>query len=144
MGLTKSTKFQIFNRDGWTCFYCGNRLCRSIKDGTSDAYSREELATWACIDHVVPISAGGTDAHSNLVTSCRLCNARKGKRTLEEYRQKVSRSHNNYGRMADLLQEALSTSSTPFDEQVEIAIGWLAEQLPVVTFYGERDREVAA
>jgi 5-methylcytosine-specific restriction endonuclease McrA len=35
-----------------------------------------------CIDHVVPLSKGGTNDTSNLVPCCRPCNSRKGNRLL--------------------------------------------------------------
>ncbi len=50
--------------------YCGTRY----KDG---ALTR---------DHVVPISRGGRDRWSNVVTACKSCNTRKGNRNPEEAR----------------------------------------------------------
>lgn len=43
--------------------------CRSMRDLT--------------VDHIVPLSRGGTDALANLQFLCRSCNARKGTNTLE-------------------------------------------------------------
>jgi len=58
----------IFERDDWTCQYCG-----------------QKLPLGECsIDHVVPISQGGSDDRSNLVTACMLCNDKKGARTPEQ------------------------------------------------------------
>lgn len=57
---------EIFSRDGHACIYCG---------------SRERLE----LDHVVPRSRGGSNAHANLATCCRSCNASKGARTPEEW-----------------------------------------------------------
>ncbi len=53
------------------CHYCGkvvNQNDRRFGDG-------------ATIDHVKPISKGGTNDPSNLVLSCRSCNSKKGNRT---------------------------------------------------------------
>ena len=36
------------------------------------------------VDHVVPLSRGGTDTLDNLVAACSDCNSRKGWRLLEE------------------------------------------------------------
>ena len=44
------------------CRYCGDDL----------TFRR------ACLDHVVPKSAGGTNRRSNLVLCCRTCNRMKG------------------------------------------------------------------
>lgn len=56
---------RIFERDGYTCRYCGN-----------GEYPRD----WLVVDHVDPV--GATD-DANLVTACRPCNKRKGGRTPE-------------------------------------------------------------
>ena len=62
------TNRELFLRDASLCMYCGTRH----KDG---ALTR---------DHVLPISRGGLDRWSNVVTACRPCNTRKGNRTPEE------------------------------------------------------------
>lgn len=56
---------RIYARDGYACRYCG---------------SVENLS----LDHVKPVSRGGGDQPSNLVTCCRSCNSRKHARTPEE------------------------------------------------------------
>lgn len=56
----------IFARDGHCCQYCG----------TSEAP--------LTIDHVVPLSRGGTHDWTNLVACCVACNNQKGNRTPEE------------------------------------------------------------
>lgn len=46
----------------------------------SGAYPCNECGTWndLTVDHLVPISRGGTNNPSNLQVLCRRCNARKG------------------------------------------------------------------
>lgn len=63
-------RFFIMNRDGFRCRYCG----RSPEDGVVLE-----------IDHVVPISAGGTYDVCNLVTTCRECNLGKRDTILEAF-----------------------------------------------------------
>ncbi|MGI9250884.1 MAG: HNH endonuclease [Pseudohongiellaceae bacterium] len=58
----------LFRRDKNICLYCGGQF------GVSDL-SR---------DHVKPLSRGGKDAWTNVVTSCRRCNNRKADRAPEE------------------------------------------------------------
>jgi hypothetical protein len=60
-GISKKLRFHIFNRDLFTCFYCG--AC------APDAVLH--------IDHIVPVAKGGTSHHRNLVTSCSSCNLGK-------------------------------------------------------------------
>jgi len=55
----------LFARDGYTCQYCGRRA--------SELRSRESLTR----DHVVPLSRGGTNMWTNVVTACSGCNTRK-------------------------------------------------------------------
>lgn len=62
------TNRALFRRDQNVCLYCGKRF-QDIK------LSR---------DHVVPISRGGKDKWTNVVTACKRCNARKGSCLLEE------------------------------------------------------------
>jgi len=55
----------LFARDAYTCQYCG-RTATQLR-------IRESLTR----DHVVPLSRGGTNAWTNVVTACSGCNTRK-------------------------------------------------------------------
>ena len=59
---------ELFDRDGWTCQYCGERVSPDN----------------ATLDHRLPVSKGGPDSPENLVTCCLLCNAIKSGKTYEE------------------------------------------------------------
>lgn len=59
---------ELFRRDGGLCLYCGREF-------PHHALTR---------DHVRPISQGGRDKWSNVVSACRGCNTRKGGRTPEQ------------------------------------------------------------
>jgi hypothetical protein len=61
------TKKALFRRDQHVCLYCG-QLC-------IDA----ELSR----DHVKPLSRGGLNCWTNVVSACRRCNARKGNAEIE-------------------------------------------------------------
>ena len=58
----------LFKRDQYTCLYCGKH------------FEYEQLSR----DHVKPISRGGRDIWTNVVTSCKRCNARKGSALLSK------------------------------------------------------------
>lgn len=60
----------LFARDRHACAYCGDRF-------TPRHLSR---------DHVMPVSKGGRDLWTNVVTACRHCNMRKADRTPEQAR----------------------------------------------------------
>lgn len=55
-------RFYIFQRDAFTCQYCG----RTPKDGVK-----------LHIDHILPLDKGGDNNESNLITSCESCNLEK-------------------------------------------------------------------
>jgi 5-methylcytosine-specific restriction endonuclease McrA len=62
------TNRELFLRDAHLCMYCGGEFPES------------HLTR----DHVVPMSRGGADRWSNVVSACRVCNAKKGNRAPEQ------------------------------------------------------------
>jgi hypothetical protein len=62
----KLERFEVFKRDGFVCQYCGGHP----PDKTLE------------VDHIIPVSKGGTDDLHNLITSCFDCNRGKGKHEL--------------------------------------------------------------
>lgn len=63
----------IYERDNWTCQLCGLHLDPAIKFPSNDSPS---------IDHIIPISLGGTHTLANVQAACMGCNRRKGGRRL--------------------------------------------------------------
>jgi hypothetical protein len=66
--LTKKARFEVFKRDSFTCQYCGKKAPEVVLH----------------VDHVHPVSKGGSNDILNLVTSCEYCNAGKSDRTLDD------------------------------------------------------------
>jgi 5-methylcytosine-specific restriction endonuclease McrA len=64
------TNRELFRRDGHVCMYC------------LDEHPDRRLTR----DHVVPLSQGGKDIWTNVVTACRRCNQKKGALTPEQAR----------------------------------------------------------
>lgn len=58
----------LFARDGYCCQYCGR--------SATELRPRESLTR----DHVVPLSRGGRNEWTNVVTACSPCNTRKANR----------------------------------------------------------------
>lgn len=64
----------ILRRDNWICHLCGKRAPAKLR-GTTDDRAPE-------IDHILPVSQGGTHVSENLACAHRRCNRRKGRRPL--------------------------------------------------------------
>ncbi|MCL0094843.1 HNH endonuclease [Dehalococcoidales bacterium] len=62
----KLTRFEVFNRDQYTCQYCGKKT--------------RQLT----LDHVIPRYLGGKHVWENVVSACIPCNRRKAGKTPEQ------------------------------------------------------------
>ena len=71
--VRKMTRYEIFNRDRYTCQYCG------------------EQSRHLTLDHVVPRYRGGQHTWENVVSACVACNRRKAGRTPKEAHMKLIR-----------------------------------------------------
>ena len=61
LSLSRSKRFNILRKCNFSCYYCGRR---------APAITLE-------VDHVIPISRGGTDEETNLIAACWDCNRGK-------------------------------------------------------------------
>ncbi len=66
--ISKKIRFEVFKRDSFTCQYCGKSAPDVILE----------------IDHIKPVSKGGTNDILNLVTSCKECNSGKSNTELDD------------------------------------------------------------
>lgn len=64
-GLSKKVRFEVFKRDSFKCQYCGESAPDVVLE----------------VDHIVPVSKGGENDTSNLITACKDCN--RGKSNIE-------------------------------------------------------------
>lgn len=62
--ISLSLRFSVYARDKHTCQYCGGKPPEVVLQ----------------LDHVYPVSLGGTNKIDNLLTACRDCNSGKGAR----------------------------------------------------------------
>jgi len=67
VGISKKLRFEIYQRDNFTCQYCGK---------TKDDGVKLE------IDHKIPVSKGGKTDYNNLITSCHDCNSGKSNKAI--------------------------------------------------------------
>lgn len=76
MAISQRIRFEVFKRDGFICQYCGKTPPNIILE----------------LDHINPVSKGGTDDINNLITSCFECNRGKNNIPLDRIPQTL---HNN-------------------------------------------------
>ena len=77
--LTNKIRESVFEKDSWRCHYCDKKTVRV----------RGKLQ--ATVDHIVPVSDGGSDDLENLVTACRSCNSKKGTTDYAQYMASIGR-----------------------------------------------------
>lgn len=67
-----------FERQEGFCYYCGELLYKSFDSSVH-------------IDHMTPISRGGSNDISNIALSCAACNLKKHTQTAEEFLQEMNK-----------------------------------------------------
>lgn len=78
-GNIKNYPYQhIFERDKFTCQYCGWNGAESFE---------KWFVANLSIDHIEPVHAGGKDEPSNLVVACHSCNLYKGKQICHSFEE---------------------------------------------------------
>lgn len=93
--LSKSLRFEIFKRDKFICQYCGGKAPEVVLN----------------VDHIEPVSKGGTNELMNLITSCFACNSGKRDKKLDDS-SAISRQR----KQLELIQERR--------EQIELMFQW--------------------
>jgi hypothetical protein len=63
---------ELTKRDGYKCVNC-------------------EIESDLAIDHILPVSRGGTNEPRNLQLLCGRCNSSKGTKTMEEWKHRINR-----------------------------------------------------
>lgn len=69
VALGKSIRFEVLKRDGFRCQYCG----------------AEAPGVLLHVDHIEPVSKGGTNDITNLITACEPCNNGKSDRLISDH-----------------------------------------------------------
>lgn len=102
--LSKRTRFEIFKRDGFKCFYCGATPTDSPMH----------------VDHVQAVANGGTNEPHNLITACQSCNGGKSSVPLEQrrYQGKATEADREH---LEQLKEFMAIQREMVDAKSEIA-----------------------
>lgn len=74
--ITRKVRAAVWQRYDGRCGYCGHPV----------ALRSENYMERMCVDHVVPVFAGGVTELDNLMPACHPCNYAKGSMDLERFR----------------------------------------------------------
>jgi len=103
------TKRNVWRRDDGICQWCGKHI---------GLYH-------ATVDHVFPVSRGGTNTWRNVVAACKVCNTHKGNMTGPEYekasgKKLLKKPHvpRPNIRFSDFVKKAEYASWLPYVERV--------------------------
>lgn len=105
MTLSKSLRFEVLRRDGFTCTYCGR------KPPTVELH----------VDHVTPTALGGLDVPENLRTACIECNVGKGSTPVDADLVTAVRAD------AERWAAAIRQASDEMSAKSEDTLAWFAE-----------------
>lgn len=100
--ISKEMRFEVFKRDSFKCQYCGKSAPEVILN----------------VDHIMPVSRGGDNDITNLITSCQECNSGKSNIKLDDEAVIIKRKN-----QLDELQERR--------EQIEMLYQWHAGLLNI-------------
>jgi 5-methylcytosine-specific restriction endonuclease McrA len=95
LSFKRSLKRAALRDCGRRCVYCGTELD----------------ADTATLDHVHPVSKGGTDAHGNLVSACARCNRMKGDLLPQDFFMRHPVAGLNFMRYARAVHRALKRNA---------------------------------
>ncbi|WP_082867003.1 HNH endonuclease signature motif containing protein [Paenibacillus elgii] len=70
--IKREIKQKVKSEANYLCFHCG---------GFGDT-----------IDHIVPVSMGGTNYYKNLICSCKECNSKRGNMAIKEFHELLIKS----------------------------------------------------
>lgn len=93
--IGKKLRFEVFKRDAFACQYCGSAAPAVVLH----------------VDHITPVSKGGSNEMMNLVTACAACNSGKSNRALSD----DSAVQRQRAQIAELNQRR---------EQLEMMLAW--------------------
>jgi hypothetical protein len=115
LSLSQAKRLRIYERDDYACWYCGLGLAREVVAVDGSFVGNQPFSLLPTLDHLEPRIRGGYDLDSNLVTACRSCNSKKGKKSVEESRRYLS---------------------VQLENTNDVAM-WIQGKTAVITFWGE-------
>ena len=126
--ISKKVRFEVFKRDSFTCQYCGKSAPDTVLE----------------VDHIIPVSKGGDNDISNLITSCFDCNRGKSNKKLTDNQSlkmqkkeldKLNKRREQLEMMSQWRMELLDLEQQEVDEVIKIVNKKLGKDL-ALTSYG--------
>jgi hypothetical protein len=90
--IRQKRRLEIYCRDGMACRYCHIGI---------------ESGIVLTLDHVVPVSDGGTNCTDNLITACHVCNSKRGNASIDIWCEFI-------GIDVESIYHQLSIDTTPY------------------------------
>lgn len=106
--IRRERRLAIYLRDGLACSYCGATI--------------EEDGALLTLDHVIPVSKGGSNCSQNLVTACQKCNSSRGDRDVADFAEAVARYLNRGVKVADIVRSIEEKLEQPVDVKAALEI----------------------
>lgn len=125
-------RFEVLKRDSFTCQYCGQKAPNVLLQ----------------IDHIKPVSKGGSNDLMNLITACSDCNAGKSNRELsdktaiEKKRKQLDELQERKEQLEMLIEWQEQLSDLDKDIKKRVSKFWSKQVKPyTLTETGEKDLE---
>lgn len=97
-GISKKLRFAVFERNNFTCQYCGR--------------TPENDDVVLNVDHIVSVKNGGENDFENLITSCFECNIGKGAKTTIKAKQTPETMKEELIRTKERMEQVLAMNAT--------------------------------
>lgn len=107
MKISHKKFLDVFSKTNFKCAYCGKTLNMNLTYKKEPLYNDDFTKILKYIDvvdptkidyaieHIKPVSKGGTNDITNLLPSCKKYNSTKGTKSLEDFRQVLTFRKNN-------------------------------------------------
>lgn len=107
--IRRDKRLAIYLRDQYRCVYCNRNL----------ATVTAKLRT---LDHIVPVTRGGDNSETNLVTACKRCNDSKGNKTAWEFIHRNTQPGKPNDRAIKIADHLRGLIATPINRTLAKAI----------------------
>lgn len=106
--ISKTKRERILQRDNYTCQICRKKVTNETSK-TNEQGMYIYPNNYYNIDHIIPISKGGSNKDENLRIVCKECNSRKNNRQINDYINLYKSMIIDFEKRADIIDDAIKT-----------------------------------